>query len=128
MTKSLHVYAAGLDPFVFFVGEVEVHVHLGVPPATPPPPDDKPAAPQPTPLILTPLESPYEALQVHSADDMAHVLQEASGSVGGPISVALGQSESGPELAAQVGAILIGLQQFSGETDVDIYISDHGWD
>jgi hypothetical protein len=34
VSKELHVCTGGLDPFVFLVGDVLVHVHAGVPKST----------------------------------------------------------------------------------------------
>lgn len=146
----LRLWAAGLDPYVFFVGDVEVHVYIGAPPGTPqtagpvqplPPERVLPAPVAPStpsePFELTRIDPAYSALRVQSPSDMAYLLQEAS-SDGGWISLTLEQSESGPESAAQLEAVLIGLQQYPGDADVDVsvvadgnaerYASHHDWD
>ncbi|MFK4086473.1 hypothetical protein ACI2LF_20345 [Kribbella sp. NPDC020789] len=56
MSKDLHIFTGGIDPFVFQVNNVVVHVHTGtVPPAagltTPPAKDD-----QVDPAVYTPLD------------------------------------------------------------------------
>jgi hypothetical protein len=53
MSKDLHIYTNGQDPFVFMVKKVVVYVHAGPPPLVvvkPPFGDDTQIKPDPTPL------------------------------------------------------------------------------
>lgn len=127
MSKDLHVYTGGLDPFVFFVGSVQVHVHAGSPGRTTPESDPTEAGHEPprvpTPLKLTPLKPPYEATIVTMPDDAADMRAAIEEMVLPGVNVELVLRHGGAKSAepAQLDAVLSGLSDSTAD-DVSLYL------
>jgi hypothetical protein len=126
MSKDLHVFTGGLDPFVFFVDSVQVHVHAGSPgglggtPADPNTPGSEPAK---GPILdLPPLEPPYEAafVAMPGESEALRMTIDQLAEPGEHLRMVLDHSGDADTDLAQFGAVFSGLDGAQA-SDVTLY-------
>lgn len=128
MSKEVHLYMAGNDPFVMPVGDTVFYIHTGLPGETDPQPDtpDKPDAPDEPGggTVLVPVKIPglyADFAKAPSTADQLRTYIEGLDEERGTIGLALTEEGEAGTRGEQLASIIEGVGT-SGRADLTVHV------